>query len=90
MSDTSKLRCGERKRPMTMPRQVVICWSRVYTRLLRGLKLYVALRPALAMLAMLNVRQARGKVRPSACRQPVHATELSPPHWLRQPAPVSR
>lgn len=82
MSDTSRLRWGERSRPMTMPLQhrldksasntvgllvtqhgtapamgttkrkhwtylqVVICWSRVYTRLLSGSMLYVAVRPA--------------------------------------------
>ena len=46
MSDTSRLRCGERRRPMMMPRHVVICWSRVYTKLLSGSKLYVAFRPA--------------------------------------------
>ena len=45
MSETSRLRCGERSRPMMMPLQVVICWSRVYTRLLSGWKVYVAVRP---------------------------------------------
>lgn len=32
----TRLRCGLRSRPMTMPLAVVICWSRVYTRLDNG------------------------------------------------------
>ena len=38
MSATSRCRWSERRRPITMPRHVVTCWSRVYTRLDSGWK----------------------------------------------------
>jgi hypothetical protein len=45
MSSTSRWRCADRKRPMTMPLHVVICWSRVYTRLDSGWNVYDAVKP---------------------------------------------
>lgn len=42
---TSPFRCALRRLPMTMPRLVTICWSRVKTRFVSGEKEYSAEKP---------------------------------------------